>query len=73
MSNANEQYMSFLVYSHRLPELETAVVGTVGKVGEWEWFGGSAIDNSIMVNSETFQSNEQSKRTLVYSQSTYLS
>jgi len=34
---------------HSLPELVTMVVGSVGRVGEGEWFGGAAINSKVYI------------------------
>jgi len=39
----------FLVSLHSLPELITTAVGSVGGVGEGEWFGRTAINKFYKV------------------------
>ena len=37
----------YRIIIHSLPELVTTVVGSVGGVGEGEWFGGAAMNSYI--------------------------
>ena len=69
--HSNKHYRRTLVYLHSLPELTTAVVGSVSGVGVGDWFGGAALNNtlcedstclnavSIMLICDTLDTNEQ--------------